>query len=105
MTIESSVISEARTVRYESQPGNCSRYVILATPVRDVECGTLGSVSDGWLIVCGNGRSYLFGVDGYLSTEYVQEKFGLRDADAEHVANLVRKATGRPGRPAMLKAV
>jgi hypothetical protein len=81
-----------------SEPGDSTSYQMLALRISgEVQCGELGRVSDGWLVVCGlNNRAYLFQNDGYLSEAYVAEKLALKNPVSvkrvtEQVARLLNR--------------
>ncbi len=73
---------EVRRVTYE--PGNGTRYDLIAIKVDDMTFGALGSISSGWLVINGlNTLSYLFHDDKQpLHPDYVQEKLGGWGGDA-----------------------
>jgi RNA polymerase sigma factor (sigma-70 family) len=85
------------------EPGNGTRYTALAMPWKDEKqlmLGSIGVVSDGWLVVyCNNGRSYLLQKEGWLTNEYLAEKFVIYREDIPYAAELIRTLTGRPGAP------
>ena len=85
----------------EYEPGNGTRYTAIAVPWRatpDQVMGSLGFVSDGWLVVSGNsGRAYLFQRGGYLVDNTIQEHLGGFDGDYPYFGDLVRRLLNRPG--------
>ena len=82
------------------EPGNGTRYVAVAIPWRgDINMAALGEVTDGWLLVAGNGRAYCFQSKGFLTDDYVEEKLGgkgYNECDIPHLAHLIRTLLGRP---------
>jgi len=78
------------------EPGNGTRYDIIGIRFsgRLYTGGRLGSVSDGWLITLGNGRSYLFQTEDFLAPWYVEEKLGVGAGDSEHVARAIAEMIG-----------
>jgi hypothetical protein len=88
----------------EYEPGNGTRYTALAIPWTDQDrsmLGSIGVVSDGWLVVyCNNGRAYLLqGGKSFLTDGYIAEKFVIGREDIPYAAELIRTLTGRPGTP------
>jgi hypothetical protein len=87
----------------EYEPGNGTRYTALAIPWTDEKqlmLGGIGVVSDGWLVTyCNTGRAYLLQREGFLTDEYVAEKFVIGQGDLPYAAELIRTLTGRPGTP------
>jgi len=67
------------------EPGNGTSYKALATPVKGlVDCGWLGSIGGGWIVVSGmaNCRGYLVPCNIYLDVSWVGEHFDLVGEDA-----------------------
>jgi hypothetical protein len=87
----------------EYEPGNGTRYTALAIPWTDQDqlmLGGIGVVSDGWLVTyCNTGRAYLLQKKGWLTNEYLAEKFVIYREDIPYAAELIRTLTGRPGAP------
>lgn len=94
-------VIETRHGRFgEYEPGNGTRYTAMAIRVvGKVSFGSLGSVTNGWLVVNGfNGKAYLFQASQVqpLADEYIQEKLGGLEGDYPYFGDLVRKLLGRP---------
>ncbi len=87
----------------EYEPGNGTRYTLIAMPWDSGPTGVMGElgyVSTGWLVVCGNtGRSHLLQADGFLADRYVEQHFGGHGEDVGYTAELICALTGRPGQP------
>ena len=85
------------------EPGNGTRYTAIAMPWKDENqmiLGGIGVVSDGWLVTyCNTGRAYLLQKEGWLTNEYLAEKFVIYREDIPYAAELIRTLTGRPGAP------
>ena len=94
MKIEES-INSTRIGTYE--PGNGTRYQVIAVPWRYEGClGALGYVANGWLVVnCLNGLAYLFQKSAYLIDDYIQEKLGGFEGDYPYLGDLVREVLER----------
>jgi len=92
-------IVEARHFRLEKDG---TRYEVMAIRLKGkVSFGSLGTVTDGWLIIEGlNRRAYLLQPTGYLDEAYIYEKlckqaYPLSWKDAENLTQLIREATDR----------
>jgi hypothetical protein len=82
------------------EPGNGYRYDVLAIALfGQFGAGSLGSVTDGTLIVDAfGGRAYLFSpnsVSDYVTVDYVVEKFRIDGEDAHAVAFVIATLLGR----------
>ncbi len=74
------------------EPGNGTSYKALATPVKGmVDCGWLGSIRVGWIVVSGmaNCRGYLIPSNIHLDVGWVAEKFDLVGVDVEMFTKLL----------------
>jgi len=96
--IESSM---APVQRYQEEPGDGYRYVLLVIGplLEDTECGELGAVSAGGFLVVSSmsGRSYLFQGNGEpLHWRYVQEKLGGTEQVARQQTKMLGKLLHRP---------
>lgn len=78
------------------EPGNGTRYDVIGVKFtgRIYTASRLGSVSDGWLITLGSGRSYLFQEGDIVARWYVEEKLGVGPGDSEHVAWAIAEMIG-----------
>ena len=89
---------DATAEYFDHQPGDGTRYEILAIDLGDraVHLGRLGYVSDGAIaIICGmgDGRAYLFHQGDDVSEFYIKEKFGLANPHTvHHITELVAAA-------------
>jgi hypothetical protein len=101
VTLTSTSNSDMVVGAYE--PGNGTRYTaigILWTDENQMMLGGIGVVSDGWLVIyCNSGKCYLLQKEGWLTNEYIAEKFGIGQGDIPYAAELIRTLTGRPGTP------
>lgn len=92
MTTEPKITVERNYIIGEYEPGNGTRYTAIAVPwTADpyLTMGSLGSVTDGWLVVSGNsGRAYLFQKYGTLTDEYIWEHLG---GDFPYFGDLIRQ--------------
>jgi len=93
-------ITEVRHLRYEADG---TRYEMMAFRVRpgDFSFGSMGTVTDGWLVVSHLYRkAYLFQPTGHLDEDYVAEKLLPKAhrsrADARNMTILLRKLIDRP---------
>ena len=80
------------------EPSNSTRYSAIAVPmIGHVNCGWLGSVTNGWLVVSGmsNTRGYFMAKKGPIHISIAQEKFGLHGIDAECFTILLRSLLDR----------
>ena len=84
---------------YEFSPGDGLTYRIVAIPIQELDCGILGRVEPGWLIVNGNnGNAHLFADTGYLSAGYVAEKlYGVRNRGQDDFIDEVQCITALIG--------
>lgn len=96
---ESAPLLAAAVQKIVAQPGDGYRYdiVIVGPILGETTCGVLGSVTNGFLVVLGNGSSYLF-QDNHqpLGWAYVAEKFHLGYTSAKLVTRLIGMALDRP---------
>lgn len=87
---------DAKTLYLDHQPGDATRYEILAVELGHAQhLGQLGYVGhDAILVVAGNGgRAYLFHKGDDISEDYIEEKFALTNPHTiHHVAELVARA-------------
>ena len=82
------------------EPGNGTSYKALAFPIKDyVDCGWMGSINGGWLIVSGlaNCRGYLLPKNPYLSVGWIADHFDLVGEDARYFTRLLQKMLEAPG--------
>lgn len=81
----------------EEQPGDGTRYVIVVVgPLPGYhELGTLGSVTDGYLVVTSWGETHLFWAFGSLAWRYVQDKLGGTEQVARQLTRMIGNALGR----------
>lgn len=85
-------ITETHNGLYGIMHSDGNIYTAFALPVKDFDLGTLGCVSDGYLVICGyNKRAYLLNRKGYLSIDYIMEKFYLNEFFAESFIYLLSK--------------
>ncbi len=101
--IEDSVIVTPigdNVVVYDWSPGNGTRYTISVSKLNteSVVFGCVGSVYDGWLVMCGLTRlAYMLQPSGELSVSYIAEKFKLNFVeDKKYVTQLIAYAICRP---------
>lgn len=76
-----------------------THYEMLAMKIKGTfSMGTLGTVTDGWLVVSHlNRKAYLFQPKGYLDILYVTEKLEpWSRTDAENMTKLLRQLINRP---------
>lgn len=82
-----------------AQPGDGFRYdlLIVGPILGETSCGVLGTVDNGYLVVLGNGSSYLF-QDNHqpLGWAYVAEKLHLGYTSAKVITRLIGQALDRP---------
>lgn len=90
--------TEAKVKYYDHQPGDATRYVLIAFDLQGkgaAMSGVLGYVSkDAVFAICGmTGYAYLFQKGDNISEYYIEEKFGLRNPHSiHHYAELVADA-------------
>lgn len=72
-------------------------YTAWVLHVTDFSLQTLGSITDGYLVICGlTGKAYLLQRRGYLDIGYLMEKFNLRtETDAKNFRTLLTAMTLR----------
>jgi hypothetical protein len=85
----------------EYEPDNGTRYTAIAIPWKDENCmmlGSIGTVADGWLVTyCNTGRTHLLQKEGYLTDDYIAEKFVIGPGDILWAGELIRLLVNRPG--------
>lgn len=87
------------TTHYVHQPGDMTRYEIVAVELRDggLSFGNLGRVSRSpVLVICGRtGKAYLFEAGDDIAEWYIEEHFELTNPhDIHHFTELVAQAIG-----------
>lgn len=92
-------VLEADVTYVDHQPGDATRYEILAVDLKGgrLHLGELGYVSsDAVLVVSGmGGRAYLFSRGDDVAEWYVEEKFRLNNPHTvHHISELIAKAIG-----------
>jgi hypothetical protein len=92
--------SEAEVRYFDHQPGDGTRYVMIAFDLKGKGLamnGVMGYVGkDAVVAVCGmTGRAYLFHKGDMVSEFYISEKFGLtNEHSVHHYTELVAEAIG-----------
>ena len=87
-------------VHYEYCPGNGTRYEIAVSKLNSesVSFGSLGTVTDGWLVICGLTRKCYMLQDKKerVHENYIKDKFDLHHTgDVKYVTELINYALGR----------
>jgi hypothetical protein len=92
-------VTEVKHFRLEKDG---TRYEVMAFKLKGtVTFASLGTATDGWLIITHpNRRAYLLQPTGYLDESYIYEKlckqaYPLSWKDAENLTQLIRETTGR----------
>lgn len=86
---------------YDYSPGNGTRYRVFALKIEDPDIASQLNISPGgWLIGMLNFgyKCYAFQPHNFLDMWYVGERFGLDDADAEPMTQLLGQIMQRPVR-------
>ncbi len=100
MITKPKITQEGNCIIGEYEPGNGTRYTAIAVPWKadpNLSMGSLGSVTEGWLVVSGNqGRSALFQKHGTLTDNYIMEKLGSGLGDYPYFGDLIRTLIMRP---------
>lgn len=103
MSIEKLDVPKVVEVRHLKLEKDGTKYEQLAFKIEgDFYFGSLGCVSNGWLVIDHlNRRAYLFQPAGYLDEAYVYEKlcakaYELSKKDAENITTLLRQLIDRP---------
>ena len=92
--VQTAGIEVVESIHEVSEPGNSTRYDVLGFRFNGrVYCtGSLGAVTDGWLVTLGNnGRSYLFHDKDHVPTWYIEEKLGVGRGDSPHIARAIAR--------------
>lgn len=67
-----------------------TRYEAVIFPVEDYSQQTMGTLDEGFIVVCGlTRRAYPMKRTGYLAPRYLMEKFDLNQCDAENFKTLL----------------
>ena len=88
----------ASVVYFDHQPGDATRYELLAVDLggKGIHLGRLGYIGQNAVVVIcgmGDGRAYLFSRGDTISEFYVAEKFGLSNEHTiHHITELVARA-------------